>query len=297
MLFRSSTKAAITGDTSSAVDVFLDWHGTGFTRGMYNIVGSNTYLPANLTRWNTLAAAHFDMTLADMQSAAPSGYMMDYAYTTLGAKFSCGVEHSQRGTNTKEYRETTGINWLKTLRSADADKMFYSAPEVVAPAGTVTIGTVTVTTTTASVPYSYSGADATGFEYRVNGGAVVSASSSPQSLSSLTPNTAYQIEIRAVNSAGSGAWSSPSAFETEALVVPAVVINVVGIPNGSYKTSLFNHATGELLTRSDMTYVNGRSVYETGLPLGVKISGYVIDNLDPATNGSVIYCEVTNAAE
>lgn len=92
-----------------------------------------------------------------------------------------------------------------------------SAPAAQVPQGTVTIGTVTTTQTTASVPYAYSLSDQTGFEYRLNGGAAVTATASPQSLTGLTANTAYTIEIRAINATGAGTWSAVKNFTTAAV--------------------------------------------------------------------------------
>lgn len=95
-----------------------------------------------------------------------------------------------------------------------------SAPRVpsggTAPTGTVTIGTITPGTTSASVPYSYSGSDATGFEYRLNGGAATTIGASPATISGLTAGTPYSIEVRAINAAGAGAWSAVANFTTEA---------------------------------------------------------------------------------
>lgn len=84
------------------------------------------------------------------------------------------------------------------------------------PTGTVTIGTITPGTTSASVPYSYSAADQTGFEYRLNGGTAASIGASPATISGLTASTPYSIEVRAINAAGAGAWSAVSNFTTEA---------------------------------------------------------------------------------
>lgn len=95
-----------------------------------------------------------------------------------------------------------------------------SAPRVpsggTAPSGTVTIGTITPSTTSASVPYSYSASDQTGFEYRINGGTAASIGASPATISGLTAGTPYSIEIRAINADGAGTWSAVSNFTTEA---------------------------------------------------------------------------------
>lgn len=99
-----------------------------------------------------------------------------------------------------------------------------SAPAAQVPQGTVTIGTVTTTQTTASVPYTYSLSDQTGFEYRLNGGSAVTATASPQSLTGLTANTAYTIEIRAINATGAGTWSAVKNFTTAAVATGTLTI-------------------------------------------------------------------------
>lgn len=85
-----------------------------------------------------------------------------------------------------------------------------------APSGTVTISGVTPSSSSAVVTYSYSAADQTGFEYRLNGGAAVVLGASPATISGLTASTAYNLEVRAVNASGPGAWSAVSSFSTSA---------------------------------------------------------------------------------
>lgn len=90
-----------------------------------------------------------------------------------------------------------------------------SAPEPgLPPSGTVTIGTITPSSTSALVTYSYGAGDATGFEYRIGGGAASSIGASPATISGLTASTAYSIEVRAINATGAGSWSAPVGFST-----------------------------------------------------------------------------------
>lgn len=88
------------------------------------------------------------------------------------------------------------------------------------PLGAVTIGSITKGQTTATVPFTYSLSDQTGFEYRVNGGAAQSIAGSPLSLTGLTASTAYTVEVRAINTYGSGTWSSQGSFTTDAAGYP-----------------------------------------------------------------------------
>lgn len=96
-----------------------------------------------------------------------------------------------------------------------------AAPAVV-PQGIVTIGTITKTDTTASISLTYSLADQTGFEYRIDGG-VATTGASPIPLSGLTQSTTYTIEVRAVNAVGAGNWSTAVNFTTNVTVLRGVL--------------------------------------------------------------------------
>jgi hypothetical protein len=107
----------------------------------------------------------------------------------------------------------TGADGTYTMRhiiasSGQAEGISYQigTPAVV-PAGTITLGTPTIDQTTISLPFTYDDTDQTGFEYRVDGGAWTSTTS-PVSLSGLTENTKYTIEVRAVNADGGGTPAS-----------------------------------------------------------------------------------------
>lgn len=80
------------------------------------------------------------------------------------------------------------------------------------PQGSVTILGTSVQSDSVEVEYSYSETDATGFQYRLNGG-------TPETLNNgliggLSPLTIYSIEVRAINATGVGVWSSPESFTT-----------------------------------------------------------------------------------
>lgn len=106
-----------------------------------------------------------------------------------------------------------------------------------APTGTVTVGTVTPASTSANVAYIYSGSDATGFQYRVNGGAATALGASPATISGLTASTAYTLEVRATNATGSGAWSAVSNFTTAAPASDTTAPTMSGVPSFSAITS------------------------------------------------------------
>mgnify|MGYP000285957362 CR=1 FL=1 len=85
-----------------------------------------------------------------------------------------------------------------------------------APTGTPTLGTITTTTTTATIPFTYTEGDETGFDYRIDGGSAVdSGTTNPIVLTGLTAGTSYDIEVRAYNATGDGSWSSVGEFDTE----------------------------------------------------------------------------------
>jgi hypothetical protein len=124
------------------------------------------------------------------------------------------------------------------------------------PQGTVTIGMITTGQTTASVPYTYSAADQTGFQYRLNGGSTVPAPASPINLLSLTANTAYTIEVRAINAVGNGTWSAVSNFTTEA--IPQGTISLTALCNNAgivysnqsgITCDVYNPSNGNLVVR------------------------------------------------
>jgi hypothetical protein len=88
------------------------------------------------------------------------------------------------------------------------------------PAGTPTITNIIPQVTTATVNFTYSLGDSTGFQYRINGGTIIANTNTSISLNGLTASTTYNIQIRATNSFGSGAWSTLSNFTT--LATPPV---------------------------------------------------------------------------
>lgn len=101
-----------------------------------------------------------------------------------------------------------------------------TAPAAVAPTGTVTVGTVSVTSSSATVNFTYSASDQTGFQYRLNSGTATTLGNSPATITGLTASTAYNLEVRAVNAAGNGAWSAVKAFTTSSAPVGTGTVTV-----------------------------------------------------------------------
>lgn len=140
-----------------------------------------------------------------------------------------------------------------------------------APAGTVTIGTVTPGETSATVAYTYSGSDATSYQYRLNGGAAFTLAASVATLTGLTSGTAYNLEVRATNETGQGAWSAVKSFTTTSsapaqtsgtVTISEAVANNAGAPWVS-KTGI----VANVMRDSDMVSVatvTGLSTNSTG---------------------------------
>ena len=96
-----------------------------------------------------------------------------------------------------------------------------------APTGTVTISNVSKTTNSATVTFGYNGADATGYQYRLNGGPATTLGTSPATIPGLVASTNYTVEVRAINGNGSGAWSTAYSFTTNAPVVASLTLSPI----------------------------------------------------------------------
>lgn len=115
------------------------------------------------------------------------------------------------------------------------------------PQGTVTMGSVSALThQSATVPFTYSASDQTGFQYRINGGTPEAIAASPINLTGLTASTTYTVEVRAVNATGNGAWSTPTNFTTSATPqVPQGTVTVGTV------TSITNNSASVPFTYSE----------------------------------------------
>lgn len=201
-----------------------------------SVGGSNIGVDAVATRTNYNLTAYGSMTLSGLPSKermwlrVSGGEYGASTNATATAGFTVGT-----GTNTgsatsgalarHEFKIATSSGETSEFTqnvALDSASIFIALSEDggggggTVPTGTVTIGTITPSTTSASVPYSYSAGDATGFESRLNGGAAASIGASPATISGLTASTPYSIEIRAINATGAGAWSAVANFTTEA---------------------------------------------------------------------------------
>lgn len=102
-----------------------------------------------------------------------------------------------------------------------ASQLEEANPVTQAPQGTITLGTATKDSSSISQPFTYSLSDADSFEYRVDGGTWQTVTS-PITLTGLTADTAYLIEVRSVNSEGYGSTASTTVTTDEEVVTPTV---------------------------------------------------------------------------
>lgn len=151
-----------------------------------------------------------------------------------------------------------------------------TAAAAVPPQGTITVGSITTGETTASIPFSYSDSDQDGFEYRLDGGTALDVVSNPIELTSLTHTTPYDIEVRAVNGAGAGTWSTVAEFTTDTPVATEPVFtsgilhdnNRTPVANTALKhATLYDITTGELVIRvaGAITNSEGRVIIQSAL--------------------------------
>lgn len=144
------------------------------------------------------------------------------------------------------------------------------------PSGTVTISDVDPGETSAIVTYSYDDTDQTGFEYRLDGGTAASLGASPATISGLTASTEYDLEVRAINANGAGAWSAVETFTTDAVVLPTVTV-----------TDPLKNNTGTLLASQT-------GIIASVLAAPTLASVHTLSGL--ATNGSGLLAPISHAS-
>lgn len=217
-------------------------------------------------------------------SANWSGTQTPFAFAlTSGSLSGTGLTLSSAGVLSGTATESTVTGLVITGTDTDTNtavsnsfSITISTVEPAPPTGTVTIGSITVGETTATIPFTYSAADQTGFEYRIDSGSVIAIANSPISLAGLTANTNYSVEVRAVNGDGAGTWSALSNFTTEATPVL----------NATLTSEPLKDNTGTLLANAPLDYV---SVYDNATgELVLRVTGL-------STNSSGVF-SIENAA-
>lgn len=167
----------------------------------------------------------------------------------------------------------------------DFDTLYTTAA---LPAGTVTIGTITKTATTASIPFTYDDTGETGYEYRIDGGTAIAVASSPISLAGLTAETEYDVEVRAVNDDGAGAWSTLVSFTTE-IITSLLNLTISGLASTTRSVDFYNDTTKAFIKTEEITFnASGFAAVSLPLAVGVVVTGRYLGN-NPPTTGSGIY--------
>ena len=166
-----------------------------------------------------------------------AGSSTPFAFANAGASIAAlglSINSAGRLVGTAVQGQVTGVIVRGTDASAATanSNAFSVTVQSLLPQGVVTINSVTPTHNAAAITFSYNAADQTGYEYRINGGASVSAgSASPLNLNGFSASTPYSIEIRAVNANGNGNWSAPFNFSTTAapLYPPDGIVTIAGV--------------------------------------------------------------------
>lgn len=210
------TPVGIAARMSTTASTFILAQFYNATIKVFKFVGGTaTQIGSNITVTNPAAGATTKLRL-EVSGTSPS--------ITVGVSWGGTVVLTQTVNDTNldaagrvGFRCGTGTNVSDTTGWHFSS--FYAADDSAAgtlPQGTTTIGTITPSSASAQVAYTYSAADQTGFEYRLNGGAAAAIGASPATISGLSPSTTYSIEIRATNASGAGAWSTAANFTTSA---------------------------------------------------------------------------------
>lgn len=225
---------------------------------------SNAVTPVTFT--GTVPAQN--LTTGDALSLGASTYFSGtetpFTYSSTGAALPAWATlNTTTGviSGTSELGTTSGVIITATDTATNtavtnAFDIVVTDAQAVAPQGTVTIGAITVGETTASVPFTYDLADETGYDYRLDAGTPVVGVTSPISLTGLTANTAYSIEVRATNATGAGAWSTAANFTTDAAVA-------------TFVSEPLKDNVGNLLVSAALDYIAFYSVVDGSLVLRV----------------------------
>jgi hypothetical protein len=182
----------------------------------------------------TLAGGNRSLTVSFGTAAANGAAISDYEYSLGGADFkSSGVTTSPFTIGGL----TNGQSYTVALRARNAAGVGpATSPVAGTPATVPGVPTNLVATpgdTQAFVAFTApadNGADILDYEYRIDGGAVVSTGDVTPSITvtGLTNGTSYQIEVRAENSKGSGAWSAATTVTPESGAEPPDAPTITG---------------------------------------------------------------------
>lgn len=181
-----------------------------------------------------LAGANQALSVSFNAAAANGSAITDYEYSLDGADFkSSGVTTSPFTigglTNGQSY--TVALRARNAAGVGPATSPVAGTPVTVPGAPTNLIATPGDTQAfVAFTAPADNGADITDYEYRVDGGAAVSTGDVTPSITvtGLNNGTSYQIEVRAENSKGTGAWSTAVSVTPESGAEPPDAPTITG---------------------------------------------------------------------
>jgi len=165
------------------------------------------------------------------------------------------------------------------------------------PSGTLTLSAPVYTNTTAALAFNWTGVNATGFQYRVNGGSWTAIASSPISLTGLTASTAYTYSVRAVNGSSTGdilSGSFTTSAATDLTPDPFTFVEQSGAEPSTLVTSNSITVTGVAAATNVAISVEGGE-YSVSTDLGVTWGAWT------ATSGNVqlnhrVRCRLTSSS-
>lgn len=169
--------------------------------------------------------------------------------------------------------------WVTDLAGTVYHETVDNTSLKVALSGAITIGSATIGKTSASIPFTYSGTDATGYQYRLDTGGVWSAwanTTSPVDLGGLTAETPYTVEVRAYNA------TSESPADSLDFTTQATTDNTPDAFASQFKTNVARSTTIEFdpitVTGVDagvdipVTITNGEYAVDAGAGFGAYTS-------------------------
>ena len=183
--------AVLSDGTSTATLTGVSYTQTHPRPAYYGLVDSNSilngqsYTSGTYFKFTT-AFTHGTLDLAAGDAAGWAGDIRDY--------YTADAGWTGNDVATVQFLYSDGTT------SATFDTTVFT-PNL--PKDVVVFGSPTIGSTTASVPFTYAGTDATGFEYSLDG-TTWTTTGTPVQLSLLTADTSYDLQVRPFNGDGSG---------------------------------------------------------------------------------------------
>jgi hypothetical protein len=170
-----------------------------------------SFPPDSWARDNELVGAVEGLTIGDQNeislkssgtTSTPEGY--DAYIDGLGNLWLEDPAGSEGNLAAETESVTVTVALIDASDSYSRSNVMTVALVLNAPNGTLTLDAPAYASTTAILGFNWTGTNATGFQYRVNGGSWTAIPGSPIALTGLTADTPYQYDVRAVNGASTG---------------------------------------------------------------------------------------------